>query len=486
MNKIKKIFQKYNSLSIPAKASIWFVVCSCIQSGIKFISLPIFANIIDVSEYGKVTLYTSWFSIIYIFATLSLGKANGVFYVAMVKHSDDKDRFTTSMEGLNIALCSVTFILLYLSTLIFGDWMSIGINQYPAMCLELIGYGIILIWSLRMRYDCKYKKLLLMTFIYSIGNIIVPIIGVILCPENVSTSAIKNWCGAIFTLLTGLIALVDSLKKSKKIVNFKYWKYATVFNIVLIPHYLSNVILVHSDRIMIAKIINETVAAIYNVAYTLGVAAQVITQALINAINPWMYKKIKDGDEGKIEKVVVPLLLVVAIIILIICLIMPETFKVFFPEAYSSALNVIPPVATGVLFAFIFNLYASVELYFSGNKFVSLASVTGALINIIANFILIPKFGFIIAAYTTLICDIIYAFMHMIFYKILLNRNNYRLNILPTVPIWIIGGLSLVSMAFILMLYPLPVIRYSIILIFIIIAIILRKKILKLLKFKSV
>jgi O-antigen/teichoic acid export membrane protein len=482
---LNEFLKRYNYMSAQAKAGFWFVVCSCFQSGIKFISLPIFANIMTVSDYGTVTLYTSWMSVIFIFATLALGRSNGVFYVVMVKFPEEKDNFTSAMEGLTIALCTVSFAIIYLSTFIFGDWLSIGIAQYGAMCIELIGYGIMLLWSLRMRYDYEYRSLLLMTVAYSVGTIFFPVLGVIFCPSWLSPAAAKNWCSAIASFIVGMVALLSSLKKSNHLYDLKHWKYAVSFNVALVPHYLSNVILVQSDRIMIAAIISEAAAAIYNVAYTLGVAAQVITQALINAINPWMYRKMSDGDGNNVRKVVFPMIVLVAVQVLVICLIMPEAFSQFFPKSYSAALNVVPPVAAGVLWAFIFNLYASIELYFSGNKLVSFASLTGAILNVIANLLLIPVFGFIAAAYTTLICDIVYAFMHTYFSRRLLKKNMPGIDVIPFVPTWIIGIVTTIGCFVILLLYPFPIVRYLIVVIVLAICVVCRRQLKKILKFKS-
>ena len=482
---IKNMLNKYKKMSITAKAGIWFVVCSCLQSGIKFISLPIFANIMSVTEYGIVTLYTSWMSVIFIFATLALGRSNGVFYVAMVKFPKDRDKFTTSMEGLTIFLCIIVHILMFFSTYLFGDWMGIGKFQYFAMCIELIGYGIMLLWSLRMRYDYNYKALLLITLTYSIGTIIIPMIGVLVCPKWILPSTMKNWCSAIFSLLVGIAALFLSLKRSRNLFDSKYWKYAFKFNMVLIPHYLSNVILVQSDRIMIAEIISKAAAAIYNVAYTLGVAAQVFTQALINAINPWMYKKMSEGKGNDVKNTVNYLIILVSIMIVAICLIMPEIFIIFFPKAYYQAINVIPPVAAGVIWAFIFNLFASIELYFSGNKFVSFASFTGAFINVVLNLLLIPKFGFVAAAYTTLLCDIIYALMHTIFSTKLLKENMPNTEVIAIKETWIIGITTTIVCLTILQMYPFVFIRYILMIIIVLICIIKKDLITKILKFKS-
>lgn len=128
---LKTIVDRYRNMPVASKAGLWFVVCSCIQSGIKFLSLPIFANMMSVAQYGNVTLYTSWMSVMFIFATLALGNANGVYYVAMVKFPSSRDQFTSCMQGLTVALCLVCFSVAGLSTCLLGDWMGIGVAQYP-------------------------------------------------------------------------------------------------------------------------------------------------------------------------------------------------------------------------------------------------------------------------------------------------------------------------------------------------------------------
>ena len=55
--------------------------------------------------------------------------------------------------------------------------------------------------------------------------------------------------------------------------------------------------------------------------------------------------------------------------------------------------------------------------YFEKSKFVMVASVSGAVLNIVLNVICIPLFGYQAAAYTTLVCYIAFCFAHYIFMK---------------------------------------------------------------------
>jgi O-antigen/teichoic acid export membrane protein len=108
-----------------------------------------------------------------------------------------------------------------------------------------------------------------------------------------------------------------------------------------------------------------------------------------------------------------------------------------------------------------------------------IASVSGAVLNIILNMIFIPKFGFVAAGYTTLLCYVLYAVAHYIFMvrvsRIYMNREKiYDLKIILVIGI----GLLLAS-AIVMLLYPMPILRYVLITLMILIGVIKRNQIKK-------
>ena len=78
--------EKYQYLSVQAKATIWFTMCSFIQKGISFITVPIFTRLMSTEQYGIYTVYLSWLQILTILTSLYL--FNGVYDNAMVKFED--------------------------------------------------------------------------------------------------------------------------------------------------------------------------------------------------------------------------------------------------------------------------------------------------------------------------------------------------------------------------------------------------------------
>ena len=106
--------------------------------------------------------------------------------------------------------------------------------------------------------------------------------------------------------------------------------------------------------------------------------------------------------------------IVAACSIVLSCL-APEVMHILAGEAYYEGVYVIPPVALGLFFSFMYTLYANIEFYFEKTKFSMYISLGGAILNIILNYIGIKFFGYIAAAYTTLICYLLFAIGHYIY-----------------------------------------------------------------------
>ena len=78
---------------------------------------------------------------------------------------------------------------------------------------------------------------------------------------------------------------------------------------------------------------------------------------------------------------------------LLLILLAPEAVAVFAPKAYYNAIYVIPPVSMSVFFMFSYDLFSKFEFYFEKTGFIMAASVTGALINLVTNYIFIQRYG---------------------------------------------------------------------------------------------
>ena len=104
---------------------------------ISFIVVPIYVRLLTTGEYGDWSVFQSWRDILIIFASLNL--CAGVYTKTLVDNRDDRDRYTSSMQGLG-TLISVALLIIYFLT---HEWTNklIGLNT-PYMIL-LFAYFIL-------------------------------------------------------------------------------------------------------------------------------------------------------------------------------------------------------------------------------------------------------------------------------------------------------------------------------------------------------
>lgn len=231
---------------------------------------------------------------------------------------------------------------------------------------------------------------------------------------------------ALVELAVGVILYIQIMSRGHEYYNKKYWKYALLINLPLVPHFLSQVILNHSDRIMIQKMVGESAAGVYSLAYSMAMILSMINTSILQAIRPWVFQRIKAGEKEKIQPVVVSAILVVAFCNIMLISFAPELVAIFAPGSYSGAIDLMPPITLAVLFAFLYNLFVDIEMYFEKTKSVMNIAIVCAAINLITNYFGIMWFGYAAVAYTTLACYILMAILHYCSMERMLRKNNIK------------------------------------------------------------
>jgi len=469
---MKRLLLKYRSLPVQVKASLWFVICSFLQRGISVITTPIFTRLLSTGDYGQYGVFNSWLDIVSIFVTLRL--YYGVFIQGLVKYGHDKARYASSMQGLGLIL-SVAWTLIYLCFYNFwNSLLGLTTTQMLAMLTMIWATGAFRFWAAEQRNEYKYRVLVIVTIIVSLLKPVLSVFLVIHSEDKV-TARILGLAIAELIGYSGLFFI--QMRRGKQFYSAKYWKHALMFNIPLIPHYLSQTVLNSADRIMIRDLVGASEAGIYSLAYSISKIMTIFNQAIINTIQPWLYQKLKANRSQDIAKVVYTVMIAIAAVNLVLIALAPEIIALFAPSSYREAIWVIPPVTMGVYFLFIYHMFAAIEFYFEKTKMIMLASLSGAVLNVILNYIFIQKYGYYAAGYTTLFCYLVYAVCHYalmvrVIKKELLGKKIYDFSKLMLITVFFVsvGFLFLFS-------YRNDLIRYILISISLLIIIIERRRI---------
>lgn len=473
---LQKLCTKYRNMAEPIKASFWFLICGFLQKGISMLTTPIYTRIMTESEFGRNSLYTSWYNILFIIASLEL--AAGVFTRGLIKNEEKADSFSSSLLSLS-TICVLCFSGIYF---IFYKQVNefTGLSTYLMVMMIIEMWAIIAyqFWSNKERVAYRYKKLVALMITFTVLRPVVGVIAVSVADESHQVEARVTAVVAVNVLLfSGLY--ISMMKKGKLFFDKTYWKYALSFNLPLIPHYLSQVILNQSDRIMIEKLCDTSAVGYYSVAYSLAMVMQIFNSAVSSTMNPWIYRSLKEKSYNKIGRVSYTVLLLIAGVNFFVVALGPELLKIMAPGSYYQALFVIPPVTVSVYFMFLYNLFATFEYYFNKTQWVMVASIIGAATNVILNFIFIPKYGFVAAGYTTLISNILFSGMHYIFMLRVCNKYIDGIRIYDIKKILLTATLLITISGIMLMLYNYIIIRYVILMILLLLAVGFRKNIVR-------
>lgn len=473
---IKKYFNLYRGLPLGVKAGFWFVICSAVQNGASFISMPFLVRLLTTDEYGTYCVFRSWINIIAIFATLKM--STDVFNNAMYKYPNSRDKYTSSAQSISLIGVLLFFIIYWVFkdfwNGVFGLPTEISVMIFVQLFLSM-GYAV---WTAKQRYEYKYKKMVISTLIFSVLYLIVPILAGYYAAKSRKLIAVV-YSGVAVQFCFGLIFTVYNYFKGRCFFNKEYWKYAIGFNIPLIPHFLSTVILGESDRVMIKNIVGDTQAGIYSFVYTVAIVINIITEAISNAMIPFTYKALGNKDYKTLKPVVNFILLMVCILILMFMSIAPEFIKFFATEEYYDAIKLVPVISLSSFFSFLYTVFSNVEFFFEHNKMVAIASVSGAVANILLNFLLIPVWGYYAAGYTTFVCYVLYSLVHFAFMKRVCKKELNGDNVYDNRIILLISLAVVVGSFFMLLIYDYWLLRYGVFLALILVSLINRNRIIE-------
>lgn len=472
-----KLIDRYKGLSVQLRATVWFFVCSVLQRGISVLTTPIFTRLLTTEEYGQFNVFNSWLSIITVFVTLNLSA--GVYTMGIVKFKEEEKIFTSSLQGLNLTLCAVWIGIYLLFHDFWNGLFSLTTVQMLAMMLMIWSCAAFNFWMTTQRNAYRYKILVIVTLIVSLAK---PLIG-ILFVVNAEDKVTARILGLVLVeVIAYSFAFVTQMMRGKKFCSWKYWKYAVVFNVPLIPHYLAGSVLASSDRIMIQHMDGVAAAGIYSLAYSVSQVMQMVNESLNKTMSPWLYQKMRSKEYHLMPKVVYPSLGIVAFANLVLIAVAPELVAIFAPEEYYAAIYVIPPISMSVFFNYMYLCFAPFEFYFEKRIWTTIGTFTSAVVNIGLNFIFIKMFGYIAAGYTTLICYVVNTAMHYYFMRKVCRT--YMDDVKPYNP-KVLFGLSVVFMTIGFLYIPTysnTVLRYGFTALLCVVLIVKRKQVMALVK----
>lgn len=460
---MKSIIKKIQSIPLGMKSAVVYTASSVFTRGLAIITVPIFTRLMTTEQIGIVNIYNSWYSLISAFATLSL--TSGGFAVAMKEYADKRDEYESSILSLT-SIVAILIALVYAIAPAFWQ-KTLGLSN-ALIILMLVGFLVAPardFWLARQRYEYKYKLAGAVSILTAVVASALSIFVVVSLSSKGKTDIATGRLFANYIVIYGVAAVIwiYIMAKGKKVYSKDYWKMSLAISIPLIGYNVAGQILNVSDRMMISRMVNNSAVGIYSTLYTVSSLSLMVWQAINASFIPYLFQNI-EKKEHNIKKIANMLMATYAAIAVLLTYFAPEIVRILATEEYYEAIYIMPPIAAGVFFTSYSHLYSNIAVYYKKTKYVMYPAIVAACINLVLNFVCIKLFGYMAAAYTTLVSYIVLAVLQAFWSKKVCDENQNPIGgIFDNKMMLILAIVTIIASLIAIPLYSNTILRYIVI-----------------------
>lgn len=393
---------------------------------ITFFLVPIYTKTLTPFQFGIVDMVFTICSFLFPVFTLNISEA-------IYRFSMDKNKNNNSIVTIGL-ICFLLSLVLGLLTIpifnLFENYKDYSVYIY----VYLITLSLSQILLVLLKGTEKLK-------LFSAGNIIntltIALFNILFLVQY-KMGIVGYFLGYIIANIITIIYGLICNKVVKNISKFEFDEklfYSMIkYSIVLIPTSFMWWIINSSDRIMIAHFIGNEANGLYAIAYKLPSLLTMVASIFNQA---WVFSAINEKDSDDYEKytnrVFDSLFIVLTISAIGLLCVLRPLFKVYVDQSYFLSWKYVPFLVFGYVFMTLSTFISTSYNVHKDSKGFLFSGLTGAITNIVLNFIFIPLFGVYGAALATMLSYIavfIYRVCDTRKYLKIYFRSNYCLLII--------------------------------------------------------
>lgn len=419
---INKIIRKLNlgkDLTELLNHSKNYISAEVVTKGLGFITLPIFTRLMSPDEFGILSVFVSFTGILAIIFGFGIRGAISRYYY---EGTDDFYEYFSSNFWFILIASSILIVLLIIFKDQLYNFLSIPYGMIYIALGITIPQVIFQIYQSYLVATKKSKKVASLSIIYAlISSTLAIIIMYQMSEQRYYAKAIGQFIGVILMLVVTIWYLSGRIKFN---IEKKHLKYSLIFGLPVIIHLLSQSLLSTFDQIIINQLVGSKETGLYSVAYKIGMLQVIFSMGILKSWTPIFYEKLNNNKFSDINNLAKKYALMVSLVAVILIFFSKEIIMILVDNEYHEALVIIPIIIVSYFFFFMYTMYVNYAFYQKKTKRIALMTIIAGIVNIGLNYLLIPEFGYIAAAWTTLISYIILFILHYLNVRFLLLVDN--------------------------------------------------------------
>lgn len=390
----------------------WYLAGTLVPMGIGFIKTPIFTRYFTPEEYGYLGIISITFSYLSVFVYSWLASCLWRYYNAYKNKGDLKNLFS-NIFGIYLAATIGMF-------LISATWYVLATNPLVKQ-LILLSFILVLIKELlslmlivvrlegkAVKYNTIHSLRAILSFIVLYGMTFG--FGWRITSVLISAIAIDSLALLAMVLFSRQGISVSSNYFSRETLKllFRFGSVGLISNFFFL-------LITSSDRYIIALFEDMSTVGIYNQVYTIcQLSVVALVTVYFNTINPKLNKELEvnySESDQLIRDYLFAFLLIGMPLVTYLSLFPRQIALVLLGPEFRSGYVIMPYI---FISSFLYGLFLFIELKFKfAEKLKNIVIGVGlaSIMNIAINFIMIPQYGYLWAAVSTLM-----AYLFLIFY----------------------------------------------------------------------
>jgi O-antigen/teichoic acid export membrane protein len=400
------MLDKLKSLS---KDTMIYGTSTIIGRFLNFLLVPIYTNIFLPGEFGIVANIYAYIAILNVFFTIGL--ESGYFkFASTLEVGSKKENFSHPFLGIFFNALILSSVL-YIFSSDFSYLFQIDVKRdillkYTAAILFFDAIVLVPFAYLRLQHKPKLFALIRITNI--VVNVICNLLFILVFHFGIESVFISN---LIASALTFLLLIPIVIKNMTFTYNKLLVKELIMFSLPYIPAGISSNIIQVINRPILTALTDDSTVGIFQANYRLGIFMMLFVSMFEFAWRPFFLQNAKEPNAKEIFSKVMTLFIIIASFLFFTLSLFIDNiaqFKLPFKgyligKAYWDGLYIVPIILLSYLFYGIYiNLMAGIYIE-KKTKYLPYITGVAAIINIIFNFLLIPKINMMGCAIATLL-----------------------------------------------------------------------------------
>jgi O-antigen/teichoic acid export membrane protein len=402
------------------KETAIYGVSTIVGRFLNFLLVPLYTNVFSRQDYGLMTnvyAYIALFNIIYLYGMDSAY----LKYASTEELGDEKKTFSTAYNAVLISSLLYSLLFLVFRSGLFRQLaLAEGQKRILFLIMGILFFDAVSIVPFaRLRFHNRPWKFAIIKSLNIVVNLALNIVLILRFHMGIEAVFLA---GLAASVLTWLALLPDILKNLELRISRNLLGALLKFGIPFVPTGLASMVTQVIDRPILLALTSAATVGVYQANYKLGIFMMLFVSMFQYAWQPFFLKNAARQDARILfGKVLTAFLLAASAIFIVLSLFIEDIVKTsifgvhLVGRDFWEGLPIVPIILLAYLFNGLYiNFMAGIQIE-KKTQFMPIVTGAGALVNVAANFLLIPEFGYFGAAWATLLSYLIMAVGNYLF-----------------------------------------------------------------------